>query len=228
MDKERIRTILEETLRDQRLSRGEKRALQQVVADLAPSRGDLALLRSLAFDVAGAELESSKRNRNVLDWLEGVVKLLAQADPDHAPISEAHFSPGDAPLHRIVALLLAARETVDVCVFTITDDRIAEALLACKQRGVDVRIITDNDKAFDRGSDADRLRKRGIPLRVDRTDAHMHHKFAVFDRQILLTGSYNWTRSAANVNRENIIVTDDPRLAVSFSRVFSDYWNELA
>ena len=72
-----------------------------------------------------------------------------------------------------------------------------------------------------------KLRAAGVPVRVDRTDAHMHHKFAVFDRELLLTGSYNWTRSAANQNYENIIVTDDARLATTFANVFEQYWDEL-
>ena len=227
MNKERIETILRETLRDQHLSRSEKRALSQVFADLTPDDQDRALLRSIAFDLAREQIESNKRNRNVLDWLEQVVKVIVNAEPDRGPVSEAHFSPGDAPLHRIVALLLAARRSVDVCVFAITDDRIARALLDCHKRGVTLRIISDNDKAFDRGSDIDKLRAAGVPVRVDRTDAHMHHKFAVFDRELLLTGSYNWTRSAANQNYENIIVTDDARLATTFANVFEQYWDEL-
>ena len=75
-----------------------------------------------------------------------------------------------------------------------------------------LRIITDNEKAYDAGSDVTRFQDAKIPLRVDDTPFHMHHKFAVFDREILLTGSYNWTRSAARYNEENLIVTEDPRL----------------
>ena len=32
-----------------------------------------------------------------------------------------------------------------------------------------------------------------------RRDGHMHHKFAIFDGERLINGSYNWTRGAANV-----------------------------
>ena len=111
--------------------------------------------------------------------------------------------------------------------FTITDDRITEAILKAHERSVDLRIITDDDKSRDRGSDIDRLRRRGIPLRMDRSPYHMHHKFAVFDERRILTGSYNWTRGADQNNEENFIVTEEPRLVKAFSAAFAGLWERL-
>ncbi len=229
MQPDEFATILRDTLFDQRLSRSEKRALREVVDELAPSAQQLANLRRVAFELAGEQLGTSEANRKVLDWLEEVVKVLtAREREEAAPVSEAHFSPGDKCLQRIVGLLRAAQHSVDICVFTITDDRISRAIIDCHRRQVAVRVISDDEKAFDRGSDIEQLRQLGVPLRVDRTRHHMHHKFAVFDGRLLLTGSYNWTRSAAEHNYENMIVTDDPRLAGSFTRAFEELWDELA
>jgi mitochondrial cardiolipin hydrolase len=52
----------------------------------------------------------------------------------------------------------------------------------------------------------------------------MHHKFAVFDARTLLTGSYNWTRSADEYNKDNFLVTDDPHLVQAFSATFDRLW----
>ena len=52
-------------------------------------------------------------------------------------------------------------------------------------------------------------------------------EFAVFDRRILLTGSYNWTRSAARENWENILVSDAQRLVNPFSEHFDAQWQRL-
>jgi cardiolipin hydrolase len=218
---------LRKTLDDQRLSRGEKRALRAVVSEARPA--ELPLLRNIAFRVARSELAEAQHSEQVLTWLEEVNKaLIPDGDLDGAPSSQAYFSPGDAPLRKIVGLLAAARRSCDICVFTITDDRIAEAILSCHGRGVALRVVSDDEKAFDRGSDIQRLAKAGVPLRVDRTAAHMHHKFALFDGTVLLTGSYNWTRSAAAQNNENLIVTDDHRLATAFGSLFDRLWEELA
>jgi phosphatidylserine/phosphatidylglycerophosphate/cardiolipin synthase-like enzyme len=90
-------------------------------------------------------------------------------------------------------------------------------------RGVKIRIISDNDKSMDSGSDLTHLSKSGIDCRLDRTDAHMHHKFAISDQDLLLTGSYNWTRAAAAENDENIVITDNPQLVRSFTRSLRNF-----
>ncbi len=140
----------------------------------------------------------------------------------------AAFSPGKDCLQRITGQLRGAEETADICVFTITDDRISREILGAFERGVRVRVLTDNDKAWDRGSDIDKLRGAGVPVRVDQSDAHMHHKFAVFDERYLLTGSYNWTRSAAMANHENVVLTDDAGLVRAFARTFENLWEAFA
>jgi phosphatidylserine/phosphatidylglycerophosphate/cardiolipin synthase-like enzyme len=142
-------------------------------------------------------------------------------------VAESHFSPGDACPQRIARFLGSASRTLDICVFTITDDRITSAILAAHDRGRRVRVVTDDDKAMDPGSDCERLADAGIPVRVDRSPAHMHHKFALADRSTLLTGSYNWTRSAARENEENFLITGDRRFVAAFGRRFETLWEAL-
>jgi phosphatidylserine/phosphatidylglycerophosphate/cardiolipin synthase-like enzyme len=89
---------------------------------------------------------------------------------------------------------------------------------------VSLRIVTDNDKAEDPGSDIQRLQSAGIPIRVDHSSDHMHHKFAVFDAACLITGSYNWTRSASEVNEENVVLLYDRSLVRQFRERFEALW----
>ena len=222
-----IDQILKQTLADFRLSRSEKRALGELLEELGANQRQLAVFRSRAFAVAREELLGPEA-RAVVDWLEGIVKLLQPKPPEPETPAEAYFSPGEDCPRKIAHLFGRAAKKVEICVFTITDDRIAEAVLDAHRRGVAIRIITDNDKANDRGSDVDRLERSGVPVRVDRTENHMHHKFAVFDDSTLLTGSYNWTRSAARYNEENFIVSHDVWLTQAFSRVFERLWRDLA
>ena len=63
-----------------------------------------------------------------------------------------------------------------------------------------VRVLSDAEKSQDRGSDIRALEQVGIPVVLDDGPAHMHHKFAVFDSSRVLTGSFNWTRSATREN----------------------------
>jgi len=221
-----IDSLLRDSLADYRLSRGERRALKEMLHDDEADDNDLALLRSWAFRIAKEEM-IDPQSKQILEWLEGVNKTFLPTSGAATARSYAHFSPGDDCVHAITSLFHQAKQKIDICVFTITDNRISDAIEDAHRRGVQIRVITDNDKSADRGSDIDRLGRSGIPVRTDRTDYHMHHKFAVFDGRRMLTGSYNWTRSAAQYNEENFVVTDDKSLVRAFSQAFETLWKQL-
>lgn len=226
MKPDEVDGVLAATLEDEHLSRGEKSAIKQLLESEDVGTEQLAFIRHRAFALA-RERMGDESSRRVIDWLEGVVKLLLPPEPKASIRAEVHFSPGPACLDAITRQLEGSERHVDICVFTITDDRLASAILDAHGRGVRLRIVTDDDKAYDRGSDVHRLADAGIEVRVDQSDHHMHHKFAVFDRETVVTGSYNWTRSAAQHNAENILVSDDDRLVKPYQRVFDEMWERL-
>lgn len=227
MDPKRLKTMLRQTLDDFRLSRGERQALTRILEHVQLSEQSLSLYRQVAFELA-REVANEANRDDLLSWLEDVCRVLQTAATDsEAPRAEALFSPEDPCQERLVGLLKSARSSVDICVFTITDDRISDAVAAAHSRGVATRVITDDEKAFDRGSDVDRLRTAGVSIRVDCTPYHMHHKFAVFDRRLLVTGSYNWTRSADKFNEENYVISGDQRLVHRYSEVFEQLWEKF-
>ena len=219
---------LARSLQDHRLSRGERQAFR-AFADEAASPPARAELRDRAFAAARAAL-THPEDGWVLEWLAEILRALQEGTPASAPrlgLADSHFSPGEDCLNAILRHLAHARKSADICVFTITDDRIAEGIIEAHRRGVPVRILTDDAKAEDLGSDVDRLEAAGIPVRIDRSSFHMHHKFAILDGSVLLTGSYNWTRGAARDNEENLIATDDPRHLAAFARAFEHLWEKF-
>lgn len=227
MNTEELDQALRATLDDGRLSRAERQALNEVLQETPLDAARLGQLRARAFALA-RERATEPRALEALTWVEELVKLLAHlAEPASVAASQAYFSPGEACLMAVLLQLERSRKTADICVFTITDDRIARAILDAHSRGVEVRIITDNDKQYDGGSDVGRLRGAGIALKVDETEHHMHHKFAVLDGATLLNGSYNWTRSAGAFNDENLVVTSEPKLVQAFLRQFNALWDRL-
>jgi cardiolipin hydrolase len=228
MTRDELRHMLSLSLADLSLSRGEKQALREVFENLKDTEQNWIELRQDIFDIARTEI-ADRDPKLVLGWVEELMKLVQaqQAGPAELLPPESHFTPGDDCPRRIMQLIRAARTTLDICVFTITDDRLATAVLEAQLRGVAIRIITDNEKAFDLGSDVRDFQSAGVPLKVDQTPFHMHHKFAIFDHQILLTGSYNWTRGAANDNHENVIITSERRLVDRFDELFERLWRQL-
>ncbi len=215
------------TLDDHRLSRSERQTLSAGVTELGPGV-DREWLRHRAFEIARNAM-NSPTDLAVLDWLEDVAKTIREEGAADTKLvaSQAYFSPGDECLNAIDQLLHRARKTAEICVFTITDDRLADAILDCHRRKVSVRIITDDSKAQDLGSDVEKFEHAGILLQVDRSPFHMHHKFAIVDGETLLTGSYNWTRGAARDNEENLIITSEARLVSAFREQFEAIWAKL-
>lgn len=213
------------TLEDGRFSRGEKRAIQSLLQNARFDERQLELLRHKLFNLAKSHTTGA-RAHDAFDWLEKAVKTLPAPAASNAT-SRVFFSPGETCLGAITSLIKAARNQLDICVFTITDDRITRRIMEVHRRGVDVRVITDNDKAFDPGSDIQRLANAGVPVRTDNTPDHMHHKFAIIDGNTVLTGSYNWTRSAAGENHENLLVTDDRAVVNPYMLEFGRLWPRM-
>lgn len=140
-------------------------------------------------------------------------------------MNHVYFSPGPDCRMAIEQAMETALDELLICVFTISDDRLSDAIQRAHRNGLTVRVLSDNDKMYDRGNDVERLAACGIDVRVDRSPEHMHHKFMVVDGQTVLTGSYNWTRSAETRNEENLVVLDDPILAERFAEEFERIWN---
>lgn len=218
---------LRESAADRRLDNDEKFELRELGSRLDPDR--VRYLRNRAFDMARELiLAQPPQALDALRWLEQVVKTLDVVGAAPAIDSSAHFTPGDSCLRKLRELCAGARRSVDICVYTVSDDRLSEAILDCHRRGVAVRLLTDNDKRHDDGSDIARLREQGVPVRIDDGPFHMHHKFALFDGRVLANGSFNWTRSASTSNEENLVVTDDPNLARCFAGQFEAMWGRFA
>ena len=219
-----IQTLLEQSIEDFSISRSERKELKVALAQISGQTAEQAKARQLAFRMA-TKVISEIGELAAMEWLEGVIKLIYANENKIS--SSAYFSPGEDCLHRIRRFISEAQHSLDVCVFTITDNRIVEKIIEAHQRGIKIRIISDDDKSEDLGSDMEHLEKSGISCIYDATPAHMHHKFAIADGHTLLNGSFNWTRSATTANSENILVTNDTKLVTKYVAAFDKLWESL-
>jgi len=223
-----VEKMVNEILEDFIITRNERKDLSRLVASKDFKEHERILMLSKMRDKI---LENTESNQNEIHLFYELSKVLLKT-PNHESAKNTEeqvvFSPGTACRSLIIKSIRSAAETIDICVFTISDNEITEAILAAHKKRKKIRIITDNDKTFDKGSDIDELAKASVPVVTDRTDAHMHHKFAIFDGKELLTGSYNWTRSAALYNYENILQTHSKLVVRNFKEEFERLWNRLS
>ena len=226
MDFAALDRMLRESAADLALDNTEKLELRQLGRQLDADR--IRYLRNRGFDMVRGMV--SARPADALDalrWLEQVVKTLDAASETAPVVASACFAPGESCLRKLRGLMRAVRGDLAICVFTIADDRLTDEIIAAHGRGVRVRVVSDNDKRHDSGSDIDRLVDRGVAVRLDAGPYHMHHKFALFDGRLLANGSFNWTRSATTNNDENLVVTDHANLVRSFSQQFEVLWQRF-
>lgn len=109
----------------------------------------------------------------------------------------------------IIQHIRGAKNAIYICVPWLTDSNILQELIEKSRNKVHVEIMTLNDdsnrtktsyfnKLISNGSKVyliDKTIDGGIP----------HHKFCIIDREILITGSYNWSNNAKK-NDENLII----------------------
>ena len=230
MDLSLIQQQLETALADLKISNEEKQQFITLVQSLKSDK--LSYFRNQSFDLMRAVLaENPEHAMKAMNVLQQLWRISDTYRPDiqHNTLgkgSRVYFSPGRDCRAHIVNALTDAKKSIDICVFTISDNTITDAILAAHQRGVNVRIISDNHKSEDLGSDIVWLLNKGVAVRMDKSVNHMHHKFSVIDQGVLINGSFNWTKSATERNQENIVVDHDKLLIGQFSRQFEQLWEK--
>ena len=130
--------------------------------------------------------------------------------PAHGSV-ELAFAPADKPEKLLLEVIGAARSTLHVHAYVFTSKPVAKALIAAHGRGVRVEVLADaRMNARERGNAIPLLLEAGVPVAFETAYAAAHNKVIVADADgpdcAVLTGSYNFTWSAANRNAENVIV----------------------
>jgi phosphatidylserine/phosphatidylglycerophosphate/cardiolipin synthase-like enzyme len=154
-------------------------------------------------------------------------------------VVQACFSPHERCSAHILRELEQAKKEILVAVYAFTSDELAAAVARARQRGVTVQVIVDRE--FDAGNERSKARfleAQKIPLRrvsgvksnaTEKEGGLMHQKFAVIDRRLVFTGSYNWTHSADRFNDENLLLFRDAApLAEEYRRAFYRLWERKA
>ncbi|MEE2904582.1 MAG: phospholipase D-like domain-containing protein [Myxococcota bacterium] len=162
-------------------------------------------------------------------------ELLAGGDAVSTPyppnsVLRAWMGPEDDLHDKVINLINSAQSQVLVAMFQLNVNIVVDALIAAKNRGVNVVVILDERQATQEGSDADdELTAAGINVVIaDATGgsfAEMHSKFVTVDHTKLIMGSFNWTNLGAFFNDENIVEVDDPHLASRAEGKFAEMLN---
>lgn len=150
---------------------------------------------------------------------------IREAELYQKPVAvKAYFSPKGGCTEAIVSVLAEAKKTVYVQAYSFTSDPIGQALAECKRRGVSVKVVLDRSQYDAKGAVAFPLHESGIEVRMDARHPIAHNKVIIIDNQILITGSFNFTRQAETGNAENLLVVRDAEIASLYAENWSAHW----
>lgn len=139
---------------------------------------------------------------------------------------EAHF---ENIRNLIRSNISVAQSEIKIAVAWFTQRELFSEVLGALNRGVDVSMIIIKDfiNCGMYGLPLQQFVEAGGQLHfVSDRSWTMHNKFCLFDNNLVITGSYNWTYSAETRNAENVILTDDNSVCQDYNNYFTRLWEE--
>lgn len=170
----------------------------------------LVVLISLAFGVVAIGQGSAEQTCSVQAFF---------ASPNVTEIIESELT----------SLIQSASSTIDVAMYSFTNNLLEQALVYASRQRVKVRVLLDDaqDSPNTKQGQYLNLINASIDVVVENVQGKMHHKFMIIDNAIVITGSYNWSDAAKKNNCENIVVIRCRTIAAVFTAEFTRLWSIL-
>ena len=127
--------------------------------------------------------------------------------------AKVFFSPNGGCTEAIVSEIGKAKREILVQAYSFTSVPIAKALVEAHKRGVDCKVILDKSQRKEKYSSAGFLANFGIETWIDEKPKIAHSKVMVIDGETIVTGSFNFTKSAEADNVENLLILSGAELA---------------
>ena len=141
--------------------------------------------------------------------------------------------------------LAGVRQRIDLALFVFSGQNLADRLQELHRRGVSIRLLADPGFATRAFSEVLDLLAVTLPDQDCRVEAgnrawsrplegvgtpqlasgdKLHHKFAILDGRAVISGSFNWSPSAAFQNDETLLLIRSPLLARHFEAEMDRLW----
>jgi phosphatidylserine/phosphatidylglycerophosphate/cardiolipin synthase-like enzyme len=135
------------------------------------------------------------------------------------------FTPGQNCTGLITQAIYDAQQSIYVQAYSFTSKPIISALVSAEHRGVKVTILLDRSNASHKYSGLSAIESNHIPDRIDYKVSIAHNKVMIIDKSVVITGSFNFTKSAQYHNAENVMIIYNKKLAQQYLDNFWRRWN---
>ena len=156
--------------------------------------------------------------------------LVPSGDRSKEILIENYFAPEDRVTERLLALIQEAEDSIRFMAFIFTDDELGEAVIAQHEAGLTVQGVFEERNAALAYSEFGRMYE-AVPrmdVRLDGNTYLMHHKVIILDDETVILGSFNFSRSADEVNDENLLVIHEREVASQYRAEFKRIYREAS
>jgi phosphatidylserine/phosphatidylglycerophosphate/cardiolipin synthase-like enzyme len=118
---------------------------------------------------------------------------------------------------QITDLISESKESILISVAWFTSKDLLGQLVEKVEQGCDVEIIISDHIENNRLSFDNFIQIGGkVYILSTKSGKFLHDKFAIFDNNKVISGSYNWTNSAEYYNHELLVISDDKLMLKQF------------
>ena len=183
-------------------------------------------------------LQKPWRSPKSITWKD--TQIVIQFAPTSGK-QEWHFSTNGL----ITKTIEQATKSIDLALFVFSEQKIVDTLQQKQQQGIKIQGVFDSGFAYRYYSEVlDMLgmtRYQNCQPEINNNPWQtplktvgianlamgdkLHHKFALIDRQTVISGSPNWSQAANQQNDEALIIISNPAVAQHFSQEFQRLYN---
>lgn len=156
------------------------------------------------------------------------IKVAANLQQEQAAQTEVFYNKTESIPGQIIKELQTSKHYAYLAMYTLTQQDLADALIAAKLRGLDVKIVLDYSQSLLEQEKPliSKLKKYNIDLKIPfRSTGIMHMKMLVTDEGYA-SGSFNWTNSASNINEEVIEIGHNQAIHDQYLKIFKQVFDE--
>lgn len=124
--------------------------------------------------------------------------------------------------NKIIELISTAKQSINISMYNFSYKKFAKELVQASKNGVKVKLILDKSKVQNDNEIYKYLKNNGIEIIIPKDKVHT--KIAVFDDNILLLGSLNWTKESFENNHEILLISNDKKI-INEVNVFINSFN---
>lgn len=137
-----------------------------------------------------------------------------------------YFAPENDTISPILKEIKAAEESIHFMAYSFTHDQLGDAMREQFQSGISVDGVFSarQYKSDGRYSEYSSMKKSGLSVKLDNESGTMHHKVIIIDGETVITGSYNFSKSAEIRNSENLLIIKGNS---NIARAYLDEFNRI-